>query len=62
MKIRISQLVFVLSQSKLSVHFKVLFSPMFFKETIVILSFMYCFWQNTPTYLPPNLTNFGIKQ
>ena len=24
---------------------------MFFKEAIVILSFMYCFWQNTPTYL-----------
>ena len=24
---------------------------MFFKEAIVILSFMYCFWQNTPTYV-----------
>ena len=25
---------------------------MFFKEVIVILSYMYCFWRNTPTYLP----------
>ena len=25
---------------------------MFFKEVIVILSSMYCFWRNTPTYLP----------
>ena len=28
---------------------------MFFKEVIVILSFMYCFWRNTPTYLPTYL-------
>ena len=26
---------------------------MFFKEVIVILSYMYCFGRNTPTYLPP---------
>ena len=25
---------------------------MFFKEVIVILSYMYCFWRNIPTYLP----------
>ena len=31
----------------------ILFSLMFFKEVIVILSYMYCFWRNTPTYLPP---------
>ena len=41
MKIRLSQLFFVLSQPKLSVHLKILFS-MFFKEAIVILSSMYC--------------------
>ena len=52
MKIRLSQLFFVLSQPKLSVHFKILFSLMFFKEAVVILSFMYWFWRNTPTYLP----------
>ena len=51
MKIRFSQLFFVLSLPKLSVHFKILFSLMFFKEVIVILSSMYCFWRNTPTYL-----------
>ena len=55
MKIRLSQLFFVLSQPKLSVHFKILFSLMLFKEEIVILSFMYCFWRNTPTYLPTYL-------
>ena len=43
MKIRLSQLFFVLSQPKLSVHLKILFSIMFFKEAIVILSSMYCF-------------------
>ena len=51
MKIRLSWLFFVLSQPKLSVRFKILFS-LFFKEAIVILPFMYCFWWNTPTYLP----------
>ena len=58
MKIRLSQLFFVLSQPKLSVQFKISFSLMFFKEAIVILSFMYCFGQNTPTYLLPK--GFGI--
>ena len=53
MKIRLSQLFFVLFQSKHSVHFKILFS-LFFKEAIVVLSFMYCFWRNTPTYLRNN--------
>ena len=52
MKIRLSQLFFVLSQPKLSVHVKILFSIMLFKEAIVILSFMHCFWRNTPTYQP----------
>ena len=52
MKIRFSQLFFVLSQLKISVNFKILFSLMIFKEEIVILSFMYCFSRNTPTYLP----------
>ena len=41
----------MLPQPKLSVHFKILFS-LIFKEAIVILSSMYCFWRNTPTYLP----------
>ena len=54
MKIRPSQLFFVLFQPKLSVHFEILFSLMFFKEAIVVLSFMYCFWRNTPTYLRNN--------
>ena len=31
---------------------------MFFKEEIVILSFMYCFWRNTPTYLPTYLPTY----
>ena len=57
MKIRLSQLFFVLSQPKLSVQFKISFS-LFFKEAIIILSFMYCFGQNTPTYLLPKI--FGI--
>ena len=48
----LSQLFFVLSQPKLYAHFKILFSLMFFKEEIVIFYFMYCFWRNTPTYLP----------
>ena len=52
MKIRLSQLFFVLPQPKLYAHFKILFSLMFFTEAIVILYFMYCFWRNTPTYLP----------
>ena len=51
MKIRLSQLIFALSQPKLYAHFKILFSLMFFKEAIVILFFMCCFWRNTPTYL-----------
>ena len=51
MEIRLSQLFFGLSQLKLSVHFKILFSLMFFKVATVILSFMYCFWRNNPTYL-----------
>ena len=51
MKIRLSQFFSVLSQPKLYAHFKFLFSLMFFKETIIILYFMYCFWRNTPTYL-----------
>lgn len=58
MKIRLSQIFYVLSQPKLSVHFKILFSVMLFKEAIIILSFMYCFGQNTPTYLLPKI--FGI--
>ena len=28
------------------------FSLMFFREAIVIFSFMYCFWRNGSTYLP----------
>ena len=28
---------------------------MFFKEVIVILSSMYCFWRNTPIYPPTYL-------
>ena len=43
MKVRLSQLFFVLSQLKLSVHFKVLFTLIFFKEAIVILSFIVIF-------------------
>ena len=57
MKIRLSQHFFVLSQPKLSVHLKILFSLMFFKEAIVILSFIYFFWRNTPTYLPTYLVS-----
>ena len=59
MKIRPSQLFFVLFQPKLSVHFEILFSLMFFKEAIVVLSFMYCFWRNTPTeiHLTKTLVN-----
>ena len=49
MKIRLSQLFFVLSQPKLSVHFKILFSLMFLKEVIVIF-LMHCFWRNTPAF------------
>ena len=55
MKTRLSQLFFVLSQPKLSAHFKILFSLMLFKEAILILYFMYCYWRNTPTYQPMNL-------
>ena len=51
-KTRFSQLFFVLYHPKLSVYFKILFI-LFFKEAIVILSFMYCYLWNTPTYLPP---------
>ena len=54
MKIMSSQLFFVLSQPKLYAHFEILFS-LFFKETIVILYFVYCYWQNTPAYLPTYL-------
>ena len=43
MKIGLSQLFFVLSQPKRSVHFKILFSLMFFKDAVVILSSVYCF-------------------
>ena len=57
MKIRLSQLLFVLSQPKLSI---VLLSLMLFKEVILILSYMYCFWRNTPTYLPTYLPTFLI--
>ena len=56
MKIRLLQLFFVLSQPKLYAHFKILFSLIFFKEGILILFFMYCFWRNTPTYLPTYIT------
>ena len=52
MKTRLSQLVFVLSQPKVSVHFEILYSVMFFKEAIAMLSSLYCFWRNTTTYLP----------
>ena len=53
MKIRLSQLFFVLSQPKLSVPFKKFFSLTFFKEAIVILSSMYRFGEiHLPTYLP----------
>ena len=52
MKIRFSQVFFLLSQPKLSVHFKILFPLMFFKKAIVILCSMYFFGRNTPTYLP----------
>ena len=53
MKIRLSQQFLVLSQPKLSVYFKILFPLIYFKEAIAILSFMYCFWQNAPTYHLP---------
>ena len=59
MKIRLSQIFYVLSQPKLSIHFKILFSVMLFKEAIIILSFMYCFWENTPTYLKNPLLFFA---
>ena len=55
---RFSQLFFVLSQLKLSVNFKILFSLMVFKEAVVILSFMYYFlakYTYLPTYLPTYL-------
>ena len=57
MKIRLSQLFFVLSQPKLSVNFNnfIFTNDFFFNEIIVILYYMYCFWRNTPTYLPTNL-------
>ena len=57
MKIRLSQLFFVLSQPKLSVNFNnfIFTNDFFFNEIIVILYYMYCFWRNTPTYLPRNL-------
>ena len=57
MKIRLSQLFFVLSQPKLSVYFNnfIFTNDFFFNEIIVILYYMYCFWRNTPTYLPTNL-------
>ena len=51
MKIRLSQLFFVLSQPKLYAQFEILFSVMLFKESIVILYFMYYFWRNTPTIM-----------
>ena len=34
------------------IHLKVLVLTKFFKGAIVIFSFMYCFWRNTPTILP----------
>ena len=57
MKIRLSQLFFVLSQPKLSVNFNnfIFTNDFFFNEIIVILYYMYCFWRNTPTYLPTTL-------
>ena len=55
MEIRLPHLFFVLSQPKLSVHFKILFSLM------LILSSMYCFWQNTTTYLPTYLPTYLTK-
>ena len=61
MKIRLSQLFFVLSQPKLSVHFKILFSLKFSKEEIVILPSMYCFWLNTPTYLPTDINSLTVS-
>ena len=33
---------------------------MFFKEAIVISSFMYCLWQNTPTYIPTYAFVFAL--
>ena len=53
MKTRLSQLVFVLSQPKVSVHFEILYSVMFFKEAIAMLSFCIVFGEiQLPTYLP----------
>ena len=54
MKIRFSQVFF-------SVHFKILFSLMFFKTATVILSSMYGFWRNTPTYLPSFVVSVLIE-
>ena len=51
MEISLSQLFFVLPQPKLSVNFNKFIFTNVFKEVMVILSYMYCFWRNTPTYL-----------
>ena len=49
MKTWFPQLFFALPQPKLSAHVKISFPLMFFQEAIVILSFIYFFWWNTPT-------------
>ena len=60
MKVRLSQLFFVLSRPKLSVHFNNFIFTNVFEEVIVILSYMYCFWPNTPTYLPTYLPTYPL--
>ena len=55
MKIRLSQLFLCYPSQNFQFILIILFSLMFFKEVIVILSYMYCFWRNTPTYLPTYL-------
>ena len=52
MKIRLSQLFLCYPSQNFQFILIILFSLMFFKEVIVILSYMYCFWRNTATYLP----------
>ena len=60
MRIRRSQLFFVLSQPKLKVHFKILFLLVFIKAAIEILFFMYCFRRNVTTYLGSSSLKFQV--
>ena len=62
MKIRPSQVSFVLSQPKLYAYFKILFWLTILEEVVMTLSFMYCFWRNTLTYLPTYLVLLEIRR